>query len=238
MTQLRNSTALLLGVCLIIGLTVLGYLLGKAAIEVKEYERTVTVKGLAEREMPADIVIWPIRYTLSSNELNSLYAELDNSKALVYAFLQQQGIANEDISIGAPVTEDKSTYAYSGQTAEFRYVASQVVTVYSEAIDKVRAAMTQLSELGRQGLVLSGDNYMAQTQYLYRGLNDIKPAMIEEATKNAREVAMKFAEDSGSKLGKIKQASQGQFSISERDANNPHIKNVRVVSTVEYYLSD
>ncbi|HEY7886241.1 MAG TPA: SIMPL domain-containing protein [Cellvibrionaceae bacterium] len=238
MTELRNSTALLLGVCLITGLTLLGYLLGQAAIDVKEYERTVTVKGLAEREVPADIVIWPIRYTLANNELNALYAELDKSKALVYTFLQQQGIASEDISIGAPVTEDKSTYAYGGQAPEFRYVATQVVTVYSENIEAVRAAMTQLSELGKQGLVLSGDNYNAQTQYLYRGLNDSKPAMIEQATKNAREVAVKFAEDSGSKLGKIKQASQGQFSISERDANNPHIKNIRVVSTVEYYLSD
>jgi hypothetical protein len=102
----------------------------------------------------------------------------------------------------------------------------------------VRNAMKGLAELGKQGIVFSGGNYESRTEYLFTRLNDIKPAMIEEATTKAREVAQKFAEDSGSRLGKIRRASQGQFSISDRDRNNPHIKKVRVVSTVEYYLSD
>ena len=98
--------------------------------------------------------------------------------------------------------------------------------------------MSELSALGKQGIVLQSGNYESQTEYLYTGLNDIKPEMIEEATRNAREAATEFAQDSESELGKIRQASQGQFSISPRDKNNPHIMNVRVVSTVEYYLSD
>lgn len=98
--------------------------------------------------------------------------------------------------------------------------------------------MGSLSQLGKQGIVITGGNYNAQTDYIFTRLNDVKPEMIEEATKKAREVAEKFSSDSQSSLGKIKRASQGQFSISARDRNNPHIKKVRVVSTVEYYLSD
>ena len=98
--------------------------------------------------------------------------------------------------------------------------------------------MSSLSELGQQGIVFTGDNYQSQTEYIFTRLNEIKPEMIEQATRKAREVAVKFASDSDSKLGKIKSASQGQFSISERDKNNPHIKKIRVVSTVVYYLSD
>ena len=114
----------------------------------------------------------------------------------------------------------------------------QTVTVYSGRVESVRQAMNALLDLGKQGIVFTGDNYGGQTEYLFNRLNEIKPAMIEEATRNAREVAEKFAADSASQLGKIRRASQGQFSITPRDRNNPHIKRVRVVSTVEYYLSD
>ena len=98
--------------------------------------------------------------------------------------------------------------------------------------------MSGLSSLGKKGIVFSASNYETRTEYIFSKLNDIKPEMIEEATNNAREVAQKFATDSQSRLGKIKRAYQGQFTISDRDNNNPHIKKVRVVSTVEYYLAD
>lgn len=98
--------------------------------------------------------------------------------------------------------------------------------------------MRELSDLGKKGIVFSGGNYQSQTEYLFTRLNEVKPEMIEQATRKAREVAEKFASDSKSTLGKIRKATQGQFSISARDKNNPHIKKVRVVSTVEYYLSD
>ena len=98
--------------------------------------------------------------------------------------------------------------------------------------------MNKLADLGKRGIVLTGMGYQTATEYLFTRLNEVKPSMVEEATMKAREVAEKFAIDSKSKLGKIKSARQGQFPISNRDKNNPHIKKVRVVSTVEYYLSD
>ncbi len=112
------------------------------------------------------------------------------------------------------------------------------MTVYTDNIGAVRAVMGSLSELGKKGIVFTGGDYLAKTEYLFTRLNEVKPEMIEEATRQARVVAEKFASDSQSTLGKIKRASQGQFSIDPRDRNNPHIKKVRVVSTVEYYLSD
>lgn len=240
MTLTANSrtNALILGISLLLGLIGLGYLLSHAAIEVKQFERTVTVKGLSEQEHMADVVIWPIQFTLANNNLSALYQDIDKNRNLVIDFLTNHGIKREDITLNSPAITDKLAQQYGNERAEFRYSGMQTVTVYSHDIENVRKVMSQMSDLGKQGLVLTGDNYMAQTQYLFTRLNEIKPAMIEDATRKAREVAVKFAQDSDSKLGKIKQASQGQFSIQDRDTNNPHIKNVRVVSTIEYYLSD
>lgn len=228
-----------IGLSLFLGLSSLGYLLGDAAIRFKEYERTVTVKGLSEREYKADIVIWPIQFTTAGNDLAKVYSSIDQSTENITAFLKHAGIDETEISFSSPAITDKSAQQYGGQSQpEFRYTASQSVTVYSANIDTVRMLMKRMSELGKQGIVFTGDSYQSQIEYLFSRLNEVKPEMIEEATRKAREVAEKFAADSKSSLGKIRSASQGQFSISERDKNNPHIKKVRVVSTVAYYLSD
>ena len=232
-------SAFVLGVFIFLGFAALGSLLGKAAIQFKEYERTVTVKGLSEREYSADIVIWPIQFTEAGNDLEKLYEAIDAGHEKIRTFLENNGIKSEEISVSSPAITDKSAQSYGGgPRAEFRYSAVQTVTVYSGDIDKVRSVKGVLGELGKQGIAITGGDYQAQTEYLFTKLNEVKPEMIEEATRKAREVANKFAEDSQSKLGKIKRASQGQFSINNRDNNNPHIKRIRVVATVEYYLSD
>ena len=239
MSENSKASALVLGVFMFLGLATLGYLLGNAAIKFKEYERTVTVKGLSEREYEADIVIWPIQFTEASNNLGELYESIERSTEQIRVFLDKAGISQEEISFSTPSITDKSAQQYGNQAkAEFRYTAIQTVTVYSKNIESVRNLMVTLSDLGKQGIVFTGGNYQSTTEYLFTRLNEVKPEMIEEATRKAREVAEKFAFDSSSTLGKIRKASQGQFSINARDNNNPHIKKVRVVSTVEYYLSD
>lgn len=239
MAENSKASALVLGVFIFLGLATLGYLLGNAAINFKEYERTVTVKGLSEREYEADIVIWPIQFTEASNNLGELYGSIERSTEKIRVFLEEAGISQEEITFSIPSITDKSAQQYGNQAkAEFRYTAMQTVTAYSKNIKSVRSVMGTLSELGKQGIVFSGGNYQSTTEYLFTRLNEAKPGMIEEATRKAREVAEKFASDSKSTLGKIRKASQGQFSINARDKNNPHIKKVRVVSTVEYYLSD
>ena len=110
--------------------------------------------------------------------------------------------------------------------------------MYTPDVERVRTTGRRLVDLGKAGIVLTQNEWQHRPQYLFNGLNDIKPAMIEEATRNARLAAQKFADDSGSRLGKIRSARQGQFSVSDRDSNNPHLKRVRVVSTIRYFLSD
>lgn len=239
MTDSNKSSSIILGLCLLLGLSSLGYLLGDAAIRYKEYERTVTVKGLSEREYKADIVIWPIQFSAASNNLEDIYKTIDGSTEKIKSFLESAGINPSEISYSSPAINDKSAQRYGNQpAAQFRFTASQTVTVYSKNIEAVRQVMSRMSELGKQGIVITGHDYQTQTEYIFTRLNEVKPEMIEEATRKAREVAEKFASDSKSTLGKIKSASQGQFSINARDKNNPHIKKVRVVSTVAYYLSD
>lgn len=239
MRQSSSLNLLWLGLSIMLGLAALGYLLGHAAIKVKEYERTVTSKGLSEREYPADEVIWPISFSVAGNDLTAVYEELDQTSKQVRDFLASTGLKDGEVTLASPNLTDKLAQAWGdGQGAEFRYVATRTVTVYSSQVSQVRTAMGGLLELGKQGIAFTGDAYQNQVEYLFTRLNEVKPEMIEEATRNAREVANKFAADSDSKLGKIRSASQGQFSIEPRDTNNPHVKKVRVVSTVEYYLSD
>ena len=234
-----NTSALILGLFICLELSALGYLTGSAALNYKQLDRSVTVKGLSEREFEADIVIWPIQFTAADNDVEKLYDLIELGTAKTREFLHGNGIPAGEITSSAPNITDKSAQQYGNNARpDFRYTAVQTVTVYSKNIDAVRVAMRLLPELGKQGIVLTGSNYESQTEFLFKRLNEIKPEMIEEATKKAREVAEKFASDSSSTLGKIKKASQGQFSISDRDRNNPHIKKIRVVSTVEYYLAD
>lgn len=234
-----RTSSVIMGASIVLGLSILGYFVKGAANDFKRYERSVVVKGLSERELPADIVIWPIVFTEAGNDLGALYESIDEGKKKIREFLVARGVDSSEISYSLPSITDKSAQQYSStERAEFRYVATQTVTVYSSHVSEVREAMTGLSELGKRGLALRSGEYEGRIQYLFTGLNEIKPEMIEEATAKAREVAVKFAEDSDSVLGKIKRASQGQFTINPRDTNNPHIKKIRVVSTIEYYLSD
>ena len=122
------------------------------------------------------------------------------------------------------------------QRVRDRYNVTSVITVSSAQVEKARGLMSRMGELLKDGIAIAASDYGSNVQYEFNGLNKIKPAMIEEATRNAREAAMKFAQDSESELGKIKNATQGLFSIDNRDQYTPHIKNVRVVTSVDYYL--
>ena len=239
MSEPISRSLVVLSASLLLGFIALGWLLGHAAIRVKRLDRTVVVKGLSEREVPADVAIWPLTFQEASNDLNSLFGSLQRKNTQITEFLARHGIARAAISVAAPMVTDLHAQAYGDKSnILYRYTATSTVTVYSSDVDAVRKAMRDVISLGRQGVALSGEGYQGQTQFEFTGLSKLKPVMIEEATKNARAVAAKFAADSESRLGKIRSAQQGQFSIENRDSTTPHIKKVRVVSTVEYYLAD
>lgn len=234
-----KASSLILAAGVVVGLTIFGSLLGRSLVDFKAWDRVVTVKGLSERDYMADKVIWPVQFTVADNDLPGLYKTLASQSEQIEQFLTQQGLNAGEITVGKPDITDKLANQYGGNNdVSFRYSAVQTITVYSSRVDKVRSLMSKISQLLQNGIVLSAQNYNAQTEYIFTRLNDVKPAMVEEATKNARAVADKFAKDSDSTLGKIKQANQGQFSIYSRDQQHPYIKKVRVVSTIQYTLVD
>jgi hypothetical protein len=227
-------------VLLAVGLLAAGAAVGAGFFWGRSTDRYVTVKGLAEREVDADLAIWPITFRLSGNDLVRLQEEIDTERKTVAAFLRESGFDSSEISFSAPkIIDTKTEQMYRDRpTPEERYIANVTVTTRSGKVELVKKTMEESAALVGKGIIIAAQNWETPTEFLFTSLNEIKPDMIETATKNAREAAEKFAQDSGSKVGKIRRASQGYFSISERDRNSPDKKVVRVVTTVDYYLVD
>ena len=225
-------------IILAIGMLLLGVFINNGFSEFAQKDRSVNVKGLAEMEVPADKVTWPLVYKSLGNDLGALYDDIKRSNQTILGFLKEKGIEEAEISVNAPEIIDQKAERYSNNDSPYRYNVTSVITVTSTKVDLVRKLISEQGELLKRGIAITGGDYRYNVSFEYTSLNKIKPGMIEEATKNAREAAEKFAKDSESKLGKIRHANQGQFSISDRDANTPYIKKVRVVTTIEYSLED
>ena len=220
------------------GLVLLGWTLRSGIVHFKDSERVVTVKGLSEQEVKADRVIWPLMYKQVGDDLTALYNNIEKTNGTIIAFLRSNGVDEKEITIAPSQLIDMAAELYNPNAPRYRYSVTTVLTVVTDKVDLVRSLMQRQGDLLKQGVAVTGGDYQYRTQFLYTGLNTIKPGMIEEATANARTAAEKFAHDSKSKLGKIRSATQGQFSIEDRDENTPYIKSIRVVTTVEYYLKD
>lgn len=234
----RSVTAsVILGVGIAGGFALLGSNISSGIESFVNRDRIVTVKGLSERQVKADRVIWPVGFRELGDDLQDVYGRIEKRKDQVVAFLKEAGLTDAEIEVASPQVTDAQAEMYANQKSRYRYSMTQTVTVSSDKVDLVRDLLVRQSDLIKAGVTLVGD-YSWRTSFQFTGLNTVKPAMIEEATKNARASAEKFAQDSGSSLGKIRRANQGQFSITDRDSNTPYIKSVRVVTTVEYFLKD
>ena len=220
------------------GIIIFGFIIKSATNHFIEKERIVSVKGLAEKDVPADLVIWPLVYKEAGNDPASMYETLTQKNKIIVDFLKKHGITDDEISVSPPSVYDKQGDRYTSDNSPYRYKATSVITVTSKKVESVRQMMQQQAELMKNGIAIVGDDYQYRVSYEFTALNDIKPAMIEEATKNARSAAEKFAKDSDSNLGKIRNANQGTFTITDSDANNPYIKHIRVVTTITYYLEN
>ena len=220
------------------GLIVLGIFIRYGLTHLKDSNRTVTVRGLCEKEYKANKVTWPIVSKEVGNYLPTIFSNVENTNNRIVGFLKENGIEDSEISINPPSIIDLQADRYSSNYNPYRYNVTNVVVVTSSKVDLVNVLIKKQAELLKQGIAIVAGDYQYQTIYEYTDLNVIKPEMIAEATLNAREAADKFAEDSGSKVGKIQTASQGQFSIEDRDQYTPYIKKIRVVSTIIYHLDD
>jgi hypothetical protein len=221
-------------------IVIAGFFIGNMHKTGKKYDRYVQVKGLSEREVKADLAVWPINITLAGNDLDVLKRDIETQNTEVYNFFIDQGFNKDDLTKGTTNISDVRANLYNPnfQNAEFRYIAVSEFTVRTKDIDRLQNALSESLKLISKGILLGSKNEWRPIEYIFTGLSQIKPSMIEEATKNAREVAEKFARDSDSQVGKIRVARQGLFTINDRDQNTPQIKLVRVVSTIDFQLED
>ncbi|MGS0827544.1 SIMPL domain-containing protein [Shewanella sp. 0m-8] len=238
MSKHNALPALILGGLLCFGLIMSASTVGDKLIKMKAMDRTVTVKGLAEKEVRANIAIWPIRFSEVDNNLNDLYQTVQSKTNKVVEFLQQQGFSDSEITVALPAIEDRQAQGYVDPNVKYRYAAKISISLYTDKVDLLLKTRTNMLSLVKDGIAISDQDYNSKAQFLFTELNRVKPEMIQSATQNARQVAEKFVKDSNSKLGKIKKATQGQFSINDRDSNTPYIKKIRIVSTLTYYLND
>ena len=223
---------------LAIGIVLSGLSIAFGIKTLKADQRTVSVRGLSELEVEADLAVWPVTFTISGNDLSVLRKDIVKKTNVITTFLKQHGLKDADFTIKEPAITDTTTDPYMDQTRKRdKYFAKVVVFVRSSNIKAVNAALSVSIDLMDSGIALSHD-YDSRVEYLFTKLNDIKPQMIAEATQNAHKAAEQFAHDSGSKVGKIKRASQGLFSIDDAAPGLPERKSIRVVTTVEYILSD
>jgi hypothetical protein len=239
------------GVLLALGLIIGGWALGAQIKATRLSDRYVTVKGLVEHQVKSDLAVWPLSYKEAGNDLSSVYEKTETDKKAILQFLEQQGIKPPEIELGVVQVVDTQANEYTnGNRTPYRYIVEQQITVRTSRVDQVAAAAQKTMALVQKGIVLSG-NPGQGLSYKFTGLNSIKPDMITEATRNARAAADRFASDSGSRVGSIRQANQGVFSISPADqagdedesgpagnftADNSLLKTVRVVTSVQYYL--
>jgi uncharacterized protein len=246
----RNLTVPALIIAL--GLVVGGWALGAEIKAIRLGDRYVTVKGLVERNVKSDLAIWPISSKEVGDDLATVYAKTEADKQTILQFLNEQGIQGSEIEQGIVRVVDTQANEYGGNNrASKRYIVEQQVTVRTTRVDEIAAAAQKTMELLQKGVVLSSDAGMPRqgVTYKFNGLNSIKPDMITEATRNARAAADRFASDSGSKVGSIRQANQGVFSILAADQSSSAgdagdngssdgslMKTVRVVTSVQYYL--
>lgn len=231
--------AAVIGGLLALGVALGGWFVGQGVVNARVGDRSVTVRGLAERDVVADVAVMPLRFTASGDVLPAVQAEIDRNTAIVQAFLRAEGYPEADVELGRLEVTDMLSREYRPDNVTSRFILAQTVVVRTNDVTRVGATTRNLNELVRQGVVLQD---FRGPSYFFTGLNDVRPAMIAEATASAREGAQQFAEDSGQDVGPIKQATQGYFEIQPRDpapdgdeSSTPN-KRVRVVTTVTYRL--
>lgn len=220
------------GALIALGLSLGGLFIYAGIHQMANKDRAVSVKGLSTREVEADYAVWPLSYGWNGNDLPALYEQLERVTARVKQHLLSLGFEESDIRSGS-ISVTNNWENYYNNRPEHRYTLNTSLIVSTDKVQLVIASQGKEAALLKEGIIVRNEKW--NLDYQYNGLSELKPSMIEEATRNARAVAQKFADDAQCSLGSIRRASQGQFSV-ESDEYQPWIKHVRVVTTVDYFL--
>jgi hypothetical protein len=238
---MKHITIIIVAVILAFGIIGAGTFIRDGLIEIQSADRYVTVKGLAERDVKADMAVWSLQFKVAGDNLQAAQDELNRQSEVILTFLANNNISKNEITVNRITVNDAMTQQYRQNDIVQRYAIDKIIMVRTNNVDSIVQASQKISELIQQGVVIG---YGAQPQYSYTKLNTVKPEMIAIATRNARAAAQQFAADSGSQVGTIRSASQGYFSINARDnvgqgpASASLYKRIRIVSTIEYYIHD
>jgi hypothetical protein len=227
-----KENRLLAAALIAVGIICLGWFLKAGIDDFANKDRKVTVKGLAEREVPADKVTWSIGTKVTGNDLPMLYEGINLQTDKIKRFLKQNGLDEKEVTVNPPSISDLEAREWGDNNKNFRYIVSTTITVATGKVEEVKKAIFQQAELLKQGVAIENSD----AQYEYASFQQMKPEMMAEAIKNAQKTAAQFAEASEAELGTIQTADQGQFSIDNRDENTPYIKKLRVVTTITYSL--
>lgn len=233
-----KEKSIISAVILSVGIIMMGWCIKSGIDNFANKDRKVNVKGLAEQEVEADKVTWPIVSKELGNDLPELYTKIGQTQGKIKAFLLRNGIKEADLTVNAPQVTDLNAREYGERNQPYRYIVTSVITVTSNEVKQVRAIIAKQGDLLKEGVAIVDGGYENSTKYEYVSFKSMKPKMMQEAIENAEKTAQQFAENSHSALDKIVSADQGQFSIENRDENTPWIKKVRVVTTVTYSLKD
>lgn len=236
--EIKSNNRMVEAALLAISIVVLGLCIKSGIDHFADKDRKVTVKGLAEKEVDADKVTWPIVSKEIGNSLPDLYDKIAVTQSKIKKFLIANGVKDAEIAVNAPSVIDLNAERYGENQRGYRYNITSVITVTSCNVKLVRSIIARQGELLKEGVAIVDGEYDNQVKYEYVSFASMKPKMMQEAIANAEKTAHQFAENSHSKLNKITNADQGQFSIDDRDSNTPYVKKVRVVTTVTYSLKD
>jgi len=204
-------------------------------LQFRDADRVVSVKGLAERTVEADLALWPINFTVMGDSLDALQGDIETQQDLIRSFLLLKGFEEGDLQLSMPKITDQHANLYGSNMPPQRYRAEVTVLVRTGDIERVKSGMQSVGDLVKSGVALT-QSYEHQPQFIFTQLNAIKPEMIALATQEARAAADQFARDAGAEVGSIRRASQGYFSIEDVDPYTPETKKVRVVTSVDYIL--
>lgn len=228
MEKITNNKYIFISVVLVIFLFLISAVIFFSARDFSKQASYVEVKGLSEKIIKADTAIWSLSFDVKSNNIDTLYADIEKNILTIKSFLIEKGFENSEISV-APVNIYQDTY----KEATFRYNSNNQISVYTKKVDLAKVTSNETLLLVKKGVVLN-QNYIS---FEFSDINSIKPEMLADAIKNARDTATQFAKNSDSSLGSVSRGNQGVFDITDKDPGSPEYKKIRLVSTLRFLLN-
>lgn len=240
---MQSMAKILAALIVALGIAAAGWLAGQALVESRQPIRNVTVKGLSERHVQADLAYWPIKFVATGPTLEDARAQLETADAAVRRFLSGAGFPEDAMRVQNIFVEDRLAGYNASNTPDMaRFVLTEEFLVTSTDVQAIAGAARNVGELIRAGVVFSSETYNAGPSYIFTGLNDLKTDMLAEATQRARDAAEEFAREAGAVVGTIQTANQGVFEIlaavdiPDQRSEKQIDKKVRVVTTITYIL--